>query len=177
MRRVLSPSSLGPKTFKLRGSTHNWHGLSLESPREQNHCSLSNNGREIGWVLQVAHALLLKRVIFFFKGENSKSQGRTSFRLPEAATSSAGVLQAPPWGTNGGLHQLPLFSSYGLSWLWCCCHSCRVRGGWHWTWKGSSMWWIRRWACESSQGFRFLLYLFSLCPRVRPNLPVPSELL
>lgn len=73
---MLSPSSLGPKTFKLRGSTHDGHGLSPESPREQNHCSLSNNVREIGWILQVAHTLLLKRIIFFFKDENSRSQGR-----------------------------------------------------------------------------------------------------
>lgn len=58
----MSPSSLGPKTFKLSGSTHDWHGLSPENPSEQSHCSLSNSGREIGWILQVAHALLLKRV-------------------------------------------------------------------------------------------------------------------
>lgn len=111
---MLSPSSLGPKTFKLKGSTHNWNGLSPKSPREQNHCSLSNNIKEIGWILQVAHILLLKRITFFFKDENSRSQGRTSFRLPDTALSRAGVLQAPPQGTNGGLHQLPLFS-YGFS--------------------------------------------------------------
>lgn len=31
LRRAVSPSSLGPKTFKLRGSTHDLHGLSLRA--------------------------------------------------------------------------------------------------------------------------------------------------
>lgn len=58
-----------------------------------------------------------------------------------------------------GLVLLPLLQSQGMMAL------------------DSSVWWVERWAWESSQGFRFLLYLFSLCPRARPNIPVPSELL
>lgn len=43
-----SHSSLGLKTFELRGGTCDWRGLSPESPGEQIHCYFSNKGRELG---------------------------------------------------------------------------------------------------------------------------------
>ena len=43
----------------------------------------------------------LKGLVFLDKVEDSRSQRRPSFRLP-------GVLQAPPQGGDGGLHQLTL---------------------------------------------------------------------
>lgn len=59
--------------------------------------------------------------------------------------------------------------------LGCCCF-CRLRAVALHVQGQNDVWWFGAWAWESSLEFRFLLYLFSLCPRARPNLPVPSEL-
>ena len=126
----MGPSLLDPKTRPL-SSTLDCHGPSPESPREQIHGCFSSKGWERLDFSRLLMDYYLKGLIFLDKVEDSRSQRRPSFRLP-------GVLQAPPQGGDGGLHQLTLCekpSSYGHPGNWCCFCPCSIEGHVDWAWK------------------------------------------
>lgn len=133
----MSPLLLEPKARSL-SSTLDHHGPSPESPREQIHGCPSNKGWERLDFSRLFMDYYLKGLIFLDKVEDSRSQRRSSFRLP-------GVLQAPPQGADGGLHQLTLCekpSSCGRPGNWCCFCPCSIGAVWTGLGRAGSVQWM-----------------------------------